>query len=102
MGLTFYKTLGVGGFTANLNVNYRAPMPANHTILFCVKITERKGRKVYLTAQAFDAESSIPSEINSEETEDGEFLWTKYVERAESTLYSEATSLFILPRSSST
>lgn len=60
-------------FTANLNINYRSPMPANKLILFRSKLERIDNRKIYI--------SSIASSVNGD------------------TVYSEANALFITPKS---
>ncbi len=55
--------------TANLTVNYRAPLPAGSNVVIRVRHEKKDGRKIYFSARM--------------ESHDG------------SVLYSEATALFI-------
>ena len=67
------QKLGVGqGFTANLDVNYRKPMPCASPVVFHSKIDRVEGRKVFISGYATD--------------EKGE-NW-----------YADSTALFVIPR----
>lgn len=59
--------------TANLNINYMAPVPANTTILVLADLLRREGRKLYWEVRVVSTDRK--------------------------TLYCNATSLFIIPRS---
>jgi adenylylsulfate kinase len=69
-----YEALGVHhAVTANLNIDYRAPVPAGTEVRVVVQLYSREGRKLFWRAQM----TSMDQE----------------------TLYAEASSLFIIPRS---
>ena len=68
----FLATNGLMGFTANLNVNYRSPLPASTQTIMKIKLKQIDGRKVFL-------EGTLTSQ-------DGK------------TLYCEATALYIIAR----
>ncbi|GJP30178.1 hypothetical protein CLOM_g22946 [Closterium sp. NIES-68] len=71
-GLLF-ATLNLGpGFTANININYRKPLPADMVACLQASLERREGRKVYLKGSL----RSAP---------DGD-------------IFSEATALFIIPK----
>jgi adenylylsulfate kinase len=71
-----YEALGVShAVTANLHVDYRAPVPAGTEVRVAVQLDSREGRKIFWKAQM----TSMDQEI----------------------LYAEASSLYIIPRSSS-
>jgi acyl-coenzyme A thioesterase PaaI-like protein len=59
--------------TANLNLDYRAPVPANTTMKIAIQLDKREGRKLYWTVQMTSLDGAV--------------------------LYVEATSLYIIPRS---
>ena len=59
-------------FTANLNVDYRAPVPANSRVLIRVRLSKQEGRKVHFSAQMTNLDASV--------------------------LYAEATTLYIIPK----
>jgi acyl-coenzyme A thioesterase PaaI-like protein len=68
-----YEAVGVKhAVTANLNVDFRAPVPAGSQVRLAVQLKAREGRKLYWTAQM----TSLDQE----------------------TLYAEASSLYIIPR----
>lgn len=46
------------GFTANLNIDYRAPVAAGSDIRIEVEVDRIEGRKVFLTGRIVDATSS--------------------------------------------
>ncbi|KAI8915719.1 hypothetical protein EDD86DRAFT_243702 [Gorgonomyces haynaldii] len=71
-----------GGFTAYLKTDYRKPMPTGKTIVFCSKITSIQGRKIFISSQAFDAETPF-------EPADEEGLFSEYVGKR--VLYSDLT-----------
>lgn len=72
MGMAF-GALGVEkAFTANLNVNYRAPTPAGSRLILCVRLSKQEGRKLHFSAQLTNLDRSL--------------------------LYAEATCLYIIPR----
>ncbi|KAJ3258640.1 hypothetical protein HK103_003429 [Boothiomyces macroporosus] len=79
------------GFTASLKIDYRKPMESGQVIAFCVKITEQKERKIYIKGAAFNAEENLVFG-------DGTGMFEKFVGKA--TLYSEAESLYIIPKDS--
>jgi acyl-coenzyme A thioesterase PaaI-like protein len=69
-----YEAVGVEhAVTANLTVNFRAPVPAGSQVRLAVQLEAREGRKLYWKAQM----TSLDKE----------------------TLYAEASSLYIIPRS---
>lgn len=73
MGFGFYS-LGIPmAFTANLNVDYRAPVPAGTRVRIDAQLESREGRKLFWKAQMTSLDQKI--------------------------LYAEATSLYIIPRS---
>ena len=53
-GTCYYKhrAAGVPGFSANLDVNYRKPMPCGQRVVFRAKVDRVEGRKVYLSGRA--------------------------------------------------
>jgi len=61
-GWTFYANGHGAGFTANLNVNFRRPLPSNKTILVKCSIAEVSGRKVYIDCVLEDGENNLFSE----------------------------------------
>lgn len=68
-----YEAIGVEkAVTANLNINYRTPVPAGATVRVAAQLDHREGRKIYWTAQITSLDKSI--------------------------IYVEATSLYIIPR----
>jgi acyl-coenzyme A thioesterase PaaI-like protein len=69
-----YEALGVThAVTANLNVDYRAPVPENSKVRIAVQLIGREGRKLYWRGQMTSTDQQ--------------------------TLYAEATSLYIIPKS---
>ena len=71
-----YEALGVShAVTANLHIDYRAPVPAGTEVRVAVQLDTREGRKLFWKAQM----TSMDQE----------------------TLYAEASSLYIIPRSAS-
>ena len=77
LGLCYYtlsnkRDMGPG-YTANLDVNYRKPMPCGRKkVLFTATVDRVEGRKVWMSAEATD--------------------------EAGKTKYSEATALFVTAR----
>ncbi|CAK4405138.1 unnamed protein product [Aphanomyces euteiches] len=71
---TAYWTTGRIGYTANLNVNYRRPLPVERPGIITAQFEKRDGRKLYMNARLED--------------NDGQ-------------LYTEATTLFLLPKDES-
>ena len=48
------------GFTANLDVNYRRPMPCDRgEVVFVAKIDRVEGRKVWLSGEAYSADGKV-------------------------------------------
>ncbi|KAJ1956655.1 hypothetical protein IWQ62_005253 [Dispira parvispora] len=70
--LAFPFLPGYSGFTANLNLNYRVPVPADHVVVVTMKVDKLEGRKAFLTATMKSLDGNV------------QFL--------------EATSLFIAPK----
>jgi acyl-coenzyme A thioesterase PaaI-like protein len=69
-----YEAVGVEhAVTANLNVNFRAPVPAGSQVRLAVQLEAREGRKLYWKVQMTSLDQGM--------------------------LYAEATSLYIIPRS---
>jgi acyl-coenzyme A thioesterase PaaI-like protein len=69
-----YEAVGVPhAVTANLNVDYRAPVPAGSQVRLSVQLEHREGRKLFWKAQMTSMDQQV--------------------------LYAEATSLYIIPRS---
>ncbi|XJO73751.1 hypothetical protein BDV3_004680 [Batrachochytrium dendrobatidis] len=89
------------GYTANLNINFKNTMPVNKTIAVCVRIKEHKGRKVYLTAEAHDAECLFepvdPSSTTATANKYGSGEFADLV-GGKSIMYANAESLFIIPK----
>jgi hypothetical protein len=59
------------GFTANLNIDYRRPMPAPSNIAIAVWIERIDGRKVFLKGEAYSIGSSsqvLPSQPKPQQT----------------------------------
>ncbi|KAG7351171.1 acyl-CoA thioesterase [Nitzschia inconspicua] len=68
-----YEAVGVRhAVTANLNVDYRAPVPAGSQVRVAVQLERREGRKLFWKAQMTSMDQQV--------------------------LYAEATSLYIIPR----
>ncbi|KAG7354259.1 acyl-CoA thioesterase [Nitzschia inconspicua] len=68
-----YEAVGVRhAVTANLNVDYRAPVPAGSQVRVAVQLERREGRKLFWKAQMKSLDQQV--------------------------LYAEATSLYIIPR----
>ena len=74
-GWTFGMDYGAG-FTANLNVNYRIPIPVNTTVLVHCQVIEEVRRKVYIKCTIQDIQ-------------DGK-------------IYSDGVALFVKPKHTST
>jgi acyl-coenzyme A thioesterase PaaI-like protein len=72
MGFGFWAMGVQYAVTANLSVDYRAPVPADSRVLVRVRLSKQEGRKLYFTAQMTNLDGSV--------------------------LYAEATSLYIIPR----
>lgn len=73
LGFGFYS-LGIPmAFTANLNVDYRAPIPAGTRVRIAAQLESREGRKLFWKAQMTSLDQKV--------------------------LYAEASSLYIIPRS---
>ncbi|KAH9124223.1 hypothetical protein LEN26_001104 [Aphanomyces euteiches] len=70
-GWTMMWMTGKLGFTANLSVNYRKPLPATTFGIVYTEFDKQEGRKLFMKARLEDNEGN---------------------------LYSDATALFILPR----
>jgi acyl-coenzyme A thioesterase PaaI-like protein len=71
-----YEALGVKmAVTANLNVDFRAPVMAGTPVRVVAQLERREGRKLYWKAQMTSVDKNI--------------------------LYAEATSLYMIPRSAS-
>ncbi|ORY51452.1 hypothetical protein BCR33DRAFT_694303 [Rhizoclosmatium globosum] len=80
------------GVTANLSVNYRAPMPAGTNVVFVLWVEREEGRKVFLRAEA---RSVLDNEIDSDfEGIASEAIGQRWAGKR-SVLYAEATALFI-------
>lgn len=72
MGCAF-TAMGIEvAFTANLNVDYRAPVPANSNVVIRVRLSKQEGRKLFFSAQMTNPDFSL--------------------------LYAEGTTLYIIPR----
>lgn len=56
-GMLFFCLRMGTGFTANLNIDYRAPLPAGREVQAHLKVTSVQGRKVHMTAVLFDPAS---------------------------------------------
>ena len=70
-----YEALGVSmAVTANLNVDYRAPVPAGTNVRISAQLERREGRKLFWKAQMTSIDKTV--------------------------LYAEASSLYIIPRGS--
>lgn len=82
------------GFTAYLNVTYVAKMELNayggKTVAICTRVTKRDGRKVFLEAEAYDAEC----ECNNVSVSPS---FRRYVGET-SKLFAKAEALFVIPR----
>ncbi|CAJ1930615.1 unnamed protein product [Cylindrotheca closterium] len=73
LGFGFYS-LGIPmAFTANLNVDYRSPVPAGTRVRVVAQLESREGRKLFWKAQMTSLDQQV--------------------------LYAEASSLYIIPRS---
>lgn len=46
-------------FTGRLTVSYRAPAPLNRPLEFTARLSDRDGRKIFITAEAIDGETLI-------------------------------------------
>ncbi|KAJ3197651.1 Thioesterase super member 4 [Irineochytrium annulatum] len=78
------------GFTANLNVDYRSPMPAQSTIALVIWIDRVEGRKVFLKGEA----RSIGNVEGASESGSIGEKWAG----VGGVKYAEATSLYIIPK----
>lgn len=68
-----YEAVGVRhAVTANLTVNYRAPVPAGSQVRLAVQLESKEGRKLFWKAQMTSLDQQV--------------------------LYAEATSLYIIPK----
>lgn len=68
-----YEAIGVKhAVTANLNIDFRAPVPAGAHVRVAAQLEHREGRKLFWTAQMTSLDRSV--------------------------LYAEAKSLYIIPR----
>ena len=55
----FFFALRIGtGFTANLNVDYKLPIPEGREVVYQVELQNVEGKKVRLKSVVFDAENS--------------------------------------------
>ncbi|KAF0695487.1 Aste57867_13704 [Aphanomyces stellatus] len=70
-GWTMIWMTGKVGFTANLSVNFRKPLPATTFGIIYTELDKKEGRKLFMKARLEDNDGN---------------------------LYSEATALFILPK----
>jgi acyl-coenzyme A thioesterase PaaI-like protein len=69
-----YEAIGVShAVTANLNIDFRAPVPAGAHVRVAAQLEHREGRKLFWTAQMTSLDQSV--------------------------LYAEAKSLYIIPKS---
>eukprot|EP01138_Halocafeteria_seosinensis_P002211 gb/GECG01002263.1/.p1 GENE.gb/GECG01002263.1/~~gb/GECG01002263.1/.p1 ORF type:complete len:205 (+),score=27.05 gb/GECG01002263.1/:1-615(+) len=57
-GVLFFALRMGTGFTANLNVNYKLPIPAGRDVLYQVELQKVEGRKVQLKAFIYDADNT--------------------------------------------
>ena len=64
-GWLFFACGFPAAMTANLNVDFRKPIPANSTVLLKTKLKETKGRKLYMTATMEDINGNILAESTS-------------------------------------
>ncbi len=53
------NTVHLGNLTANLNINYRRPIPANTYVLVRTRVTRVERRKIYLTASVEDGTAAL-------------------------------------------
>ncbi|KAJ3108568.1 hypothetical protein HDU97_000850 [Phlyctochytrium planicorne] len=94
----FGKAAGqYSGFTANLDVNYRMPMPAPSTIAIVVWIDRIEGRKVYMKAEAHACDPNavyFPVNPKARETSAEVARWIG----DKSIKFADATSLYIIPK----
>ncbi|KAL2914549.1 hypothetical protein HK105_205900 [Polyrhizophydium stewartii] len=104
MGYNFFADAAGkhNGFTASLKVDYRNKMPAGRTIAVCVRIARREGRKVFLSAEAHDAEVEFVP-FDEPKTEADKLAHAQahpfaHLVGKESTLFAQAEALFIIPR----
>eukprot|EP00547_Thalassionema_nitzschioides_P004325 CAMPEP_0194223580 /NCGR_PEP_ID=MMETSP0156-20130528/35485_1 /TAXON_ID=33649 /ORGANISM="Thalassionema nitzschioides, Strain L26-B" /LENGTH=135 /DNA_ID=CAMNT_0038954789 /DNA_START=213 /DNA_END=616 /DNA_ORIENTATION=- len=59
MGFAF-TAMGIKvAFTANLNVDYRAPVLANSKVVIRVRLSKQEGRKLFFSAQMTNPDSSL-------------------------------------------
>ncbi|KAJ3039477.1 hypothetical protein HDV00_012157 [Rhizophlyctis rosea] len=84
-----------GGFTANLNVDYRHVMKAGRVVAFVAWVVEEEGRKVYLRAEARDAEGVVGV---GEEGEEGERSIGEVLLGKGAALFAEGKALFVIPK----
>ena len=92
MGYAFYS-MGIDfAVTANLTVDYRAPVYQNKDVVLTVKLLKREGRKLYFQSQIktrkeIDIENDTDGGGNNHNDDDDDSI-----------LCVEATSLYIIPR----
>ena len=60
-----FATLAPRGFTANLNINYRKPVLANHTFLVKGELVKKENRKYYMKATMVDEDDVVYAEATS-------------------------------------
>ena len=93
------------GFTANLNVDYRVPMPASSIVVFIIWIERIEGRKMFLKGEArrIDEDSERDDEKEGDCVDDGgggrENVGDKWLGKNR-VKFSEAQALYIVPRES--
>ena len=83
------------GFTASLTINYKSPMPSKNTFVWCVQITKREGRKVFLKGQVRDAVKIKDQSSGGKDTHGNLF---SHLIDPKTILYAEAEALFIIPK----
>jgi acyl-coenzyme A thioesterase PaaI-like protein len=81
-----FKAAGVDmAMTANLNINYLAPVPANTTILINAYLDRREGRKLYWQVLVTNNNAAVVADDDDDDPHN-------------TVVYCNATSLYIIPR----
>ena len=81
LGYGFYSIGWPAAFTANLNIDYRAPVPAHSTLRIECYFVRQERRKLFWKVRVVDAHDH-----------------DEYGSYDGATLYAEATSLFVIPK----
>jgi acyl-coenzyme A thioesterase PaaI-like protein len=86
--------------TANLNVNYASPVPSGSSIRVLVYLTEQTDRKLVWRATVVGDDGS--EDKSGEEGGSARRLGANSLSASKAVTYCEATSVYVIPRTSST